>query len=288
MEWARDLADWPNAAASRQIRHGPHKWHIQEFGPQAAPLIVMLHGAGASTHSWRGIIDLLKGDYRIVALDLPGHGFTRVGARGRASLNAMTEDIAALLASQHWRPKALLAHSAGTAIALQLAEAQDPPTQVIGINPALARFPGIAGWLFPVLAKMLALNPFVPWFFTQGANPISRARRLLDSTGSTLTDQDIAFYARLISDRTHVDGALQMMAQWDVDALIDRLPDIAVPCLFLTGARDGAVSPDVADRAAAAMPQARTIRLEGLGHLAHEEDPARIAAEIRKVLEDPQ
>ena len=60
------------------------------------PDIVLLHGTGASTHSWRALIPLLAERYRVTAIDLPGHGFTRLGARMRSSLECMAEDIATL------------------------------------------------------------------------------------------------------------------------------------------------------------------------------------------------
>lgn len=282
MDWARDLPSWPFCDHSHQIRQGPHLWHVQELGE--GPLILMLHGAGASTHSWHGLMPLLAGDHRLVALDLPGHGFTRLGRRNRSGLVAMSEDIAALLAAEGWTPTALVGHSAGAAVALDLASRLPGPPKVIGINAALARFPGVAGWLFPMLAKMLALNPFTPWFFTLGGAPETRARRLLESTGSQVSPENVALYARLISDRSHVDGALQMMAQWEIDDLLDRLPQIAARCLLLAGERDQAVAPSVSERAAVALPDAQLRRLDGLGHLAHEEDPARVAAEIRAFL----
>ena len=288
MDWARDLPGWPLSDISRRIAHRPHRWHVQETGD--GPTLLLLHGAGASTHSWRDLIPDLARDHHVVALDLPGQGFTAMGARGRSGLGLMAADIAALIAAEGWQPRALVGHSAGAALALRLAldwpESAGPVPRVVGLNAALSPFEGLAGWLFPVLAKALALNPLTALAFTAGGNRQARARRLIDSTGSRLADQGIGHYARLIGDRAHVEGTLQMMAQWDVTALVDALPGLDTRCLLITGDADRAVPPKVSDRAAARLPDAQRARLPGLGHLAHEEAPAKIAGMIRRGLSD--
>lgn len=276
MDWNRDLPHWPLNPLSRRIRNRPHDWHVQSSGE--GPTLLLLHGAAASTHSWRDLIPALAKDFHVVALDLPGQGFSRAGTRRRLGLTTMSEDIAALCAAEGWHPHAIIGHSAGAALALDLARhmtrADGTPPDVIGINAALDRFEGVAGWLFPVLAKVLALNPLTATAFTLGRNHAGRARRLIESTGSTLDEAGLAYYARLISDRGHVEATLQMMAQWDIDTLLPHLPNITARCLLITGARDTAVSPEVSERAARLLPKAETHRIDGLGHLAHEEDPA--------------
>lgn len=286
MDWHRDLATWPLSAQSRRIHHPPHHWHVQEMGHDRGPrpLALLLHGAGGATHSWRALMPLLAQTHRVIALDLPGQGFSRVGNRRRLGLPGMAGDIAALCKAQGWQPDLILGHSAGGAIALDLATRLETPTgqppDIACVNAALGPFEGIAGWLFPVLAKLLALNPLTPTLFTLGADKITRARRLIERTGSRLPPEGLALYARLIGDRTHVDGTLQMMAQWDVAPLLTRLGTIPNRCLLITGAGDLAVPPETSERAAAQMPRARALCLDGLGHLAHEEDAARVLAAL--------
>lgn len=283
MDWQRDLATWPLNDRSRRIHHPPHHWHVQEMGH--GPLALLLHGAGASTHSWRDLMPLLAQSHRVIALDLPGQGFSRAGNRRRLGLPGMATDIAALCSAQGWHPDLILGHSAGGALALELATrlvtATGQPPDIACVNAALGPFEGVAGWLFPVLAKVLALNPLTPTLFTLGADKVARARRLIESTGSHLSSEGLALYARLIGDRAHVDGTLQMMAQWDVAPLLNRLGTIPNRCLLITGTGDLAVPPETSARAAAQMPRARKLSLDGLGHVAQEEDAARVLAAIR-------
>ena len=278
MDWARDHSDWPLADRSRTIDVKPHKWHVQEMGE--GPTALLLHGAGGSTHSWAGLLPVLSRNYHAVAVDLPGQGFTRAGTKLRLGLPKMSMDLNALLDDQGWQPELIIGHSAGGALALHLAESLDHPTRVIGINAALEPFEGPAAWLFPMMAKMLAINPFTSVAFTDGVSAMARARGLLRTTGSNIPDESLRCYARLFSDRGHVDSTLQMMAQWDVDKFAARIKRVETPILLIAGSNDLTVSPDVSRRTAAAMINATFVELEGLGHLAHEEDPDLVAQTI--------
>lgn len=282
MDWERDLPTWPLSNLSRRITLRSHRWHVQETG--AGDTLLLLHGAGASTHTWRDVIPILARSRHVIALDLPGHGFTRVSSRGRHGLQSMAQDIHALCTTEGWVPSAIIGHSAGAAVALELSrliqDQQTPPPAVIGINAALERFDGIAGWLFPLLAKLLALNPLTSYLFATGRNSHARARRLIERTGSFLSDEGIDYYARLISDRDHVEGALQMMSQWQIDGLLDRLNTLDARCLFIVGGKDGAVKPETSETAATKIAHAEVMRFPDLGHLAHEERPEEVVGKI--------
>ncbi len=276
MDWKRDHSTWSLPWLSRRISIGPHRWHVQESGE--GPLILLLPGSGSSVHTWRALIPALSEAHHVIALDLPGQGFTQSPPGARSGLEEMAADIAALLRHQGWRPEAILSHSAGTAVALRLSRVAGTGT-VIGINPALDNFQGMAGLLFPLFARALALSPLTATVFAASATP-ARARKLIEGTGSVLDEEGFDFYARLMRDRTHVSGTLNMMARWSLRTLLPELPALEARALFLAGERDLAVPPDVAARAAGMMKRGETRRLQGVGHLAHEEDPARILREL--------
>ncbi|MGR3802580.1 alpha/beta fold hydrolase BchO [Marinibacterium profundimaris] len=275
MDRSRDLPSWPHADLSRFCRVGTNDWHVQETG--RGPILLCLHGSGASTHSWRDLLPLWARDWRVVAIDLPGQGFTRSTTLRRCGLDQMTEDIARLCATEGWAPAAIVGHSAGAAIALSLSSHLPGPPAVVGINAALGRFEGVASWAFPLLARLLALNPLTSTIFTLGGPNPARARRLIEGTGSRLDAEGLGYYARLIGDRQHVEATLQMMTQWQIDPLIARLPQIESPTLLIAAEGDLAVPPATSDISARRIPGAEVVRLADLGHLAHEEAPDRVA-----------
>ena len=190
--------------------------------------------------------------YHVIAVDLPGQGFSRAGSRHRLSLTRMSEDLAALAAHEGWHLDLIVGHSAGAALALDLACRIDPKG-VVGLNAALGKFEGVAGWLFPLMAKVLALNPFASSILTRMPNSEARVRELLETTGSRFDDRTLALYRRLAADRDHVSGTIAMMAQWNIDALLARLDRVPCPVLLLAGAQDGTVPPETSQRAAQRM-----------------------------------
>ncbi|MEL7097726.1 MAG: alpha/beta fold hydrolase BchO, partial [Pseudomonadota bacterium] len=254
---------WPNAHLSHRITGPVHRWHTQIAG--AGDDLLLLHGAGGSTHSYRDILPMLAKRHRVIALDLPGQGFTQLGARQRCGLDTMATDIAALIKQEGWMPRALIGHSSGAAIALRLARGDllEGTPHVIGINAALEEFSGLAGLVFPVMAKAMAAMPGVSSLFSGTASNPARIAALLDSTGSKLDPAGVALYRALVSRRDHVSGTLMMMAQWNLRPLLRDLPNHRGPVDFIVGTADATVAPDVSFRAAKQMPNARTHRFEG-------------------------
>jgi len=125
--------------------------------------------------------------------------------------------------------------------------------------------------------------PAVPWFFAWRAGDRGVVERLLRDTGSALDPQGVEFYGRLVRRPGHVAAALGMMANWELRPLLRDLRRLAVPLVLLVGGHDRTVKPGDARRLRALVPGVRIIDLPALGHLAHEERPAEVAAIIGRV-----
>ena len=126
MDWNKEKFDWPHHNLSNFVISDPHTWHIQDTekiyrNKNKSPVLLFIHGAGASTHSWRLILDHLKKRFRVILIDLPGHGFTKLGKKNRSSLEFITEDLELLLIKLNLKPDLVIGHSAGSAVALNLA-----------------------------------------------------------------------------------------------------------------------------------------------------------------------
>ena len=160
------------------------------------------------------------------------------------------------------------------------------PAASISINGALSPFGGAAGVMFPAMAKILYYNPLVACAFAQGARDIARVRRLIEQTGSSVSEENVQYYAALMRRPRHIAGALGMMAHWNLSAMNAAVGAANAPCVFIAGANDKAVPPEDAKKAAALAPDGRQILLPGLGHLAHEEAPAMVAGIIQEVASD--
>lgn len=275
LSWAVDGKTWPHRAASRFVKSGALEWHVQVAGK--GPVLLLLHGTGASTHSWRDCIPELTQHFTVIVPDLPGHGFTPLPEGSAMSLPGMARSVTLLLRDMDVTPALIAGHSAGAAIALRMClDGEAAPGALVSINGALLPFPGLAAVAFPTLAKMLFLNPVSVPVAAHLASDPENIRGVINRTGTNLTDEGLAYYVRLFQDRRHVAAAINMMARWDLNALQKDLRDLPVPFTLVSGAQDLAVPLWVAREVKEKMPSADAIVLQNCGHIAQEEHPGEI------------
>lgn len=283
LDWEREGRIWPHRAASSFVDASGLRWHIQRTGPgdTPAPKLLLLHGTGASVHSWHGLMPKLAERFDVLVPDLPGHAFTMGRPRGGLTLGGITGALSAVLELEEFTPDMIVGHSAGAAIAIAWALAHGTQIPLVGLNPAIMPFRGPAAQVFPAMAKLLLVNPFAPRIFARMAQvPGEAARFLKRSTGSQTDPISEACYAALFGNHRHARGALEMMANWDLDDLKRKLPEVASPVLLIHSRQDKAIPLSSVEQAAKLLPAAELELLGGVGHLAHEEDPARVAQSI--------
>lgn len=278
LDWDRDGHDWPNRDASRFVRAAGLTWHVQQMG--SGPTLLLVHGTGASTHSWRGLAPALAKTFTVVAIDLPGHGFTSRPPTDRMSLDGMAQDLAGLLEVLEIRPDLVAGHSAGAAILCRMVlDGRIAPAGIVSLNGALLAFRGFAGQIFSPLAKLLAINTTAARLVA-GFSSRRSVERIIDETGSTLDQAGLDLYARLVASPRHVGSTLTMMANWNLDEFERDLRKLQVPLLLLVGSHDRAVPPSAADKVRRIVPGATVETQRRAGHLAHEEQPEATAALI--------
>ncbi len=283
-------ADWPHAARSRSVDAGGLRWHVQTWAPPqpGAPWMLLLHGTGASTHSFAGLAPLLARHHGVLVPDLPGHAFTQRPRAEGLSLPGMAARLGALLAQLGVAPAVIVGHSAGAAVAARLVlDGHARPQAIVSLNGAWYPPGGAGGWWYAPMARLLALNPLAPALFSWHAARPATLQRLLRGTGSAIGPEGQAHYARLAADAGHVGAVIAMMAAWDLSALPAALPRLAGQgtALHLVAAeRDAAVPPAQAQQLAGRVPGATVQLLPRLGHLAHEEQPAIVAELIERLL----
>jgi magnesium chelatase accessory protein len=282
LDWARDGATWPHSACSRFVQAAGLRWHIQQSG--VGPPLLLVHGTGASTHSWRALMPLLAQRFTVTACDLPGHGFTAGEPRGGMSLPGISAALAELLRTLALRPHLAVGHSAGAAILTRMClDGGVAPVGLVSLNGALLPLQPLQAWLFSPVARLLASTSLTARVFAWFARDRAAVERLVASTGSRLDASGVELYWRLVRSPGHVDGALRMMAHWDLERLALDLPGLRVPLTLVVGMADRTLPPAVAMRVHDLLPQSRVQRLDHLGHLAHEERAAQVAEIIFSV-----
>ena len=274
--WEREGRDWPNREASRFVKAAGISWNVQVAG--SGPVVLLLHGTGAATHSWRGLLPLLARTHTVVAPDLPGHGFTDTPSAWRLSLPGMASALGELLRVLDVRPALAIGHSAGAAILARMClDGIIAPAALVSLNGAILPLRGVPGQVFSPIARMVVAFPLTRRLFAWQAADRRVVERMLRSTGSTIEPAGVEQYMRLARHAAHAGAALTMMANWDLRQLEHDLPALRTHLLLITGSNDRTIPPSDSVRVKALLPGAGLISLSGLGHLAHEEQPARIA-----------
>ncbi len=276
------MEGWPHRSSSRFEHSGGMRWHVQQMG--SGPLVLLLHGTGASTHSWAGLAPLLADFCTVLAVDLPGHGYTDLAVGRGMSLPGMARELAALLDEMGMVPDLTVGHSAGAAILVRMClDDAIQPAALISLNGALLPLPGLSGRVFPGAAKLLAAIPPVPRLLAQHGAQRLFVEQLIRQTGSTLDSTALDHYRTLVGSPEHINGTMQMMANWNLESLERELPGLQVPLYLLACRNDKAIAYTEATRIKVQMPDASLQVLSDLGHLGHEEDPALFAKLINSI-----
>jgi magnesium chelatase accessory protein len=252
------------------------RWHVQQAG--SGPALLLVHGTGASAHSWRDLLPILAANHTVIAVDLPGHAFTEAVAPARYALAGMGAALAELLTKLGQTPELCVGHSAGAALLCRMAlDGLLAPQRIVSLNGAFLPLGGAASVLFAPIAKLFAASPWMSRVIAHRAGAPASVARLIAGTGSTLDARGVDLYARLVREPCHVAGALGMMANWNLLTLERELRGLGTPLTLIAAEHDRAVPPQQAERLGAQLERATLVRVPRLGHLAHEEAPSRFA-----------
>jgi 2-succinyl-6-hydroxy-2,4-cyclohexadiene-1-carboxylate synthase len=236
----------------------------------AVPL-VLLHGFTQTRQSWRRTVAALGGSYRALAPDLPGHG--QAAERRPASFAACAAYVRALADG----PCALVGYSMGGRIALHTAFAlPDLVTRLVLVGAS----PGIADpaerearrRADAALADRIETIGVEAFAAEWGAQPLFAGQ-----------DERVAAAAhadRLRNTAAGLAAALRGLGTGVMTPLWERLPGLAIPVTLVVGERDEKFRA-IAERMAAAIPDARLEVVAGAGHAVQLERPEALAAAIR-------
>lgn len=242
--------------------------------------MLALHGTGASSHSFIPLARCLEGQVALWAADLPGHGASPLAPGFRPTRTALATSLGAALKSFSEPWDLALGHSASAAILAEWALTGAPRTPrppLALLAPALTPLTGLRRWFFPAAARLFSLQPAWLAPSSRAGAAEQRAERLVADTGSRIPQEQLAAYGELLRQPAHLAGALAMMRHWDLRSLGPRLGALEVPVRVLWGDRDRTYTRSPEVLFGAELPQASWVTFPGLGHLLHEEAPARLA-----------
>jgi len=255
--------------------------HLRDEGPRDAPAVILLHGFGASLHTWDGWAAALSDRFRVLRFDLPGFGLTGPDPTGDYRAARAHDVIAAVMDRSGVARAAFVGSSMGGRIAWSFAAAHpDRVERLVLIAPDGFESPGRSYGMptrVPVLARLL------PWFMPEALVRWSLAGAYGDPARMTETTVRRT-YEMLIAPGVR-SAILDRIAGHVLQPPEERLRAISAPVLVLWGEKDRAIPPARAEDYRANLRDVRVFVYPGLGHLPFEEDPAATVAVVREFLD---
>jgi pimeloyl-ACP methyl ester carboxylesterase len=255
--------------------------HYKDEGE--GPVLVLIHGGGDNLWSWDGWAAALKSRYRILRVDLPGHGLTQVPPGDQLDLAASADLIAALADKLGITSFAVAGNSLGGLVALNLAVHHPTKLNALVLVDS-AGFPKPPSSKQPPLAFKLLQYSWARAVLKTIDNKPLIIDSLKNEVGNpeVITDAIVNRWADLQRAPGHRDI---LLGSWDIKPPSeDELRKISVPTLVLWGELDPVVDVSSGKKFAAAIPGARLVVYPQVGHLPQIEAPKISADDVGNFL----
>jgi pimeloyl-ACP methyl ester carboxylesterase len=257
-----------------------------------ADTLVLLHGFPTSSLDWSRVWDPLVARHRVIAVDLPGYGFSAKPADYSYSLLEQA-DVVELALRDHGVQRAhLVAHDMGTSVATELLARRAAGLLHFEVDRVVLMNGSVHAELAHLTpSQKLLRRPWLGPLFARAASATTyrlQLRRILGRQ-EALTDADLADqfalirladgHLRLPTIIEYYDERIRFRRRW-----IGALEQLDRPALILWGRRDPVAVPAIAEALAAETPGARLVWMEELGHYPQLEDPGRVVTELEAFL----
>lgn len=268
------------APPSRFVHAAGVRLHVRDTGPRDAPAVLLLHGFGASLHTWEAWAEALSADFRVVRLDLPGFGLTGPDPTGDYTDPRTVRVLAALMDELGIRRASVVGSSMGGRIAWFFAATEPERVDKLVL---------MAPDGFASMGREYGVAPRVP--FLARLLPFVLPTRLLRATAAgayadpaALTDDVLARYRDMLLAPGVRRAVLARVGQ---GVLVDPGPllrRVRAPTLLVWGEKDRMVPFSNAADYTALLPDSAVASFPDLGHVPQEEAPARSLEPVRAFL----
>jgi pimeloyl-ACP methyl ester carboxylesterase len=272
-------------APSQFIRLQGMQVHLRDEGPRDDPEpLVLIHGTSASLHTWDGWTAALKGERRVIRMDLPGFGLTGPAPDGDYRMTRYADFIAALMDQLGVRRAVLAGNSLGGGVAWRTA-VQHPErvSRLVLVDASGYPLQSTSVPLGFRLAQNKWLQPVMGHLLPRGM--IESSVRNVYADPGQVTPELVDRYYELTLREGNRESLTQRMKLRETDAQAAGLiKTIGQPTLILWGAQDRLIPEPSGQRFHQDIVGSQYVVFDGLGHVPQEEDPQRSVAQVLKFL----
>lgn len=249
--------------------------HVETHGDAGEP-ILLVHGLGGNAYTWRHWVPELARSRRVVLVELKGFGAAPKPPDDRYSPMDQAELLYRAILQEDLRGLTLVGHSLGGAVVILTS------LMLLDREPErLSRLVLIAGAGMPCMPRHIGLAriPMLGriWVRALPARSMVRyALKLAVYDRNTITASQVEAYAEPLTGkeaRNALKKTVRQLLSLDMDAIIERYPELEVPTLLLWGEADRVVPLWVAEELERRLPDARLEVMEECGHIPPEEKP---------------
>ncbi|MDO9004688.1 MAG: alpha/beta hydrolase [Aquabacterium sp.] len=289
LAWAPDRpvdalkARWASAP-SQFIAVQGMQVHLRDEGPKDDPEpIVLLHGTSASLHTWDGWVDALKGQRRVIRLDLPGFGLTGPVPDGDYRLKRYTGFMKDVFDQLALKQVVLAGNSFGGTVSWMTAQAYpDRVSKLVLVDAGGYPYKATSVPIGFKLAQIPALRPVIANVLPRSM--IESSVRSVYGDPTKVTPELIDRYYELTLREGNRDALSARFKQSPGGEHAELIKQLRQPTLILWGSQDGLIPPDNAEHFKQDIPGSQLVMFDGLGHVPQEEDPARTVAALKTFL----
>jgi pimeloyl-ACP methyl ester carboxylesterase len=285
-------ASYENSASRYVDLPSGVRMHYRDQGQ--GPTLLLIHGFTASLHTWEPWVERLAtdeqriNDYRLVSIDMPGHGLTRAPADFQANIENLRDVVAEFVAAQNLQRFALAGSSMGGNVAWEYALAHPDQVEALILVDA-------SGWpnedteasRGTTMVQLLRNPTLRPWLLDLDRTALYRQGLQASFANPALvTDAMLNRYVELSRAPGHREILTQLYVGYGERnvATSERLAALRMPVLILTGDTDRLVPPEHARQFNQAIAGSELVVFEGVGHIPQEEAADASAMAVHEFL----
>jgi len=264
--------------------------HFRDQGNPDGDPIIFIHGSNASLHTWEHVIAQLSQDYRLISLDLPGHGLTGAHPQQDYSINGFFDALESVIDELNLSDEKLIlvGNSMGGWVSWRYALAKPERIKSLVLIDAA----GAPTEQKPPLnlGFRMMRNPLIRPL-TQQITPRWIIRKSLEQTvhNSDMVSEEMVdrYWELLRYPGNRKATSLRATTSREIDDFGIRLNEIETPTLVLWGEEDQLIYASSAHVFNEELRNSKLIIYPNIGHIPMEENPNDVARDIRDFLEEP-